>query len=107
MLSAVNLARQGGELVSEEVTTKKTGSIGLSKAIEVSGVEAGKKCAYVSKTKLKGVWPAVEYPGTADIEVETDFKLAKGSTKGCVKEEEGYIEAWLGPDFEELEADLT
>jgi hypothetical protein len=97
----------GGDLESEEVTTKMKGTLELSKALEVSGEEAGKKCTYVSKTKLKGEWPAVEYPGTADIESEFDFKLAKGSTKGCVKEEEGYVEAWLGPDYEELEADLT
>ncbi len=97
----------GGELQSEEVTTKKTATLVLSKALEVTGTEAGKSCKYVSKTKLKGEWPAVEYPGTADIESEIAFKLAKGSTKGCVKEEEGYIEAWLGPDYEELEAELT
>lgn len=97
----------GGVLTTEEMTTKKAGTLVLSKPLEVSGVEAGKACAYVSKTKLKGIWPAEEYPGTADIEVEIGFKLAKGSTKGCVKEEEGYIEAWVGPDYEELEADLT
>jgi hypothetical protein len=93
------------------MTVKKTGTLLLSKALEVSGTEiSGTKtldCKYASKTKLKGTWPSVEYPGAANVESEFIFKLVKGSTKGCVKEEEGYVEAWLGPDFEELEAELT
>jgi hypothetical protein len=96
-----------GTMSKEEMTVKKTGTLDLSTPLKVTGEEAGKKCTYESKTKYKGVWPAEEYPGTADVEVEFEYKLAKGSTKGCVKVEEGYIEAWLGPDYEELEAELT
>jgi hypothetical protein len=101
----------GGQLLSEEMTVKHTATLELSKPLEVSGKEivGGKavSCKYATKTKMKGIWPAEEYPGTADVETEFDFKVVKGSAKGCVKEEEGFIEAWLGPNYKELEAELT
>jgi hypothetical protein len=103
------VAVTGGELTGQEMTTKKAGTITLGKALAFSEVTGELKCNYISKTKLKGEWPVEEYPGTADIESEFAFKLNKtgSSKKGCDKAPEGYVETWVGPDFEELEAELA
>jgi hypothetical protein len=107
---AKEVAAVAGELTSEEMTTKETGTLEMSTGLSFVITEGTKKCGYVSKTKLKGEWPAEEYPGTADIEAEYDYKLSKSLSNvktGCTKTLEGYIEAWVGPNFEELEAELT
>lgn len=104
-----------GTLSSQEVTTKHTGTIELSKPLTATLETAGLKCTYISKTKLKGTWPpeaSPEFPNitkTADIDSEFSFKLDKSlsAKKGCAKSEEGFIETWLGPLGEELEAELV
>jgi hypothetical protein len=101
-----NVTFTAGTISSYEVTAKKKGTLLLSKALIAQGEEAGAKCAYESKTKISGAWPSEEYPDTANIESEFGFKLVKGSAKSCAKTEEGYVEAWLGPEYEEFEAEL-
>ncbi len=107
----------GGELTGEEFAIKAQGegyqgTVILSKALRFEVEEpyaSGKvKCFYESQTKLSGTWPASEYPGTADIAASVPMKLGKGSAKkGCEKKAESYVEAWLGPEFEELEAEVV
>lgn len=104
-----------GALASQEMTNAKKATLGLSAALIVTLESAGKKCAYESKTKLKGTWPpeaSEELPNigkTADIAAEVTFKLDKSlsAKSGCAKTEPGFVEAWLGPLGEELEAELT
>jgi hypothetical protein len=98
-----------GVLTGEEMSVKKTAAIAMSVPLRFEEVTGALKCAYESKTKLKGEWPVEEFPETADIEAEFAYKLDKSLSvkKGCAKAPEGFIEAWVGPDFEELEAELT
>jgi hypothetical protein len=109
LASAETVTPIAGVLTTEEMTVKHTGSILMSTPLKFEEVTGALKCTYESKTKYKGVWPDEEYPETADLEVEYDYKLVKGSSNktGCVKAPEGFIEAWVGPDFEELTAELT
>jgi hypothetical protein len=99
-----------GTLTGQEMTVKHKGAFTVSPALVLAGTEAGQPCSYESKPSFKAVWPVeeavVEYL-TADLEAEADLKLVKGSNAVCRKTMETYFETWLGPDFAELEAELT
>jgi len=104
-----------GKLVSQEIKTNHKGTIGLSAAIVITLETGALKCAYASKTKIAATWPPEENPEfpniakTADLGAEVTFKLDKSlsAKTGCKKTEEGFVETWLGPLGEELEAELV
>lgn len=112
-----------GELLVEEMDSSKKGTLELSKPLMIHLEEGGAKCAYESKTKISAKWPPTyegtaeekekeekEFPDlekTANLFATIKLKASKANPKtGCAKDEQAYVEAWLGPPGEELLAEL-
>jgi hypothetical protein len=104
-----------GKLASQEIKTNHKGKMELSAPLVIKLETGALKCAYESKTKIAATWPPEENPEfpniakTADLGAEVTFKLDKAlsAKTGCAKKEEGFVETWLGPLGEELEAELA
>ncbi len=103
-----------GSLGEQELTSAHAGAMKFSKALTLSLGVAPNVCVYAAKKRIAGVWPPElnpEFPEiqkTANLWANATLKLSKrGSAKTCAKTAEAYVEVWLGPSTEELEAELV
>ena len=113
-MPAVAGASITGSLREQELTSAHAGVMKFSKALMLSLGVAPNVCIYAAKKRIAGVWPPElnpEFPEiqkTANLWANATLKLSKrGSAKTCAKTAEAYVEVWLGPSTEELEAELV